>query len=152
MFLIKSLKNPSSHFNILDFITFNISNTRSSSYLKLRHSVCKSNIQGHFYFHRIPRLWNSLPQIDTIVCLFTLLQTLIPTICAHTITFVHALTVLSFQSKCNLIILCNDLFIYMFVFFYGCWLSSLQTFSTDIPHHPYKLLSLYITVIPVLKS
>ena len=65
MFLIKSLKNPSSHFNILDFITFNISNTRSSSYLKLRHSVCKSNIQGHFYFHRIPRLWNSLPQVDT---------------------------------------------------------------------------------------
>ena len=45
MFLIKSLKNPSSHFNILDFITFNISNTRS---LKLRHSVCISNIQGHF--------------------------------------------------------------------------------------------------------
>ena len=33
IFLIKSLKNPSSHFNILDFITFNISNTRSSSYL-----------------------------------------------------------------------------------------------------------------------
>ena len=68
MFLIKSLKNPSSHFNILDFITFNISNTRSSSYLKLRHSVCKSNnitFQGHFYFHRIPRLWNLLPQIDT---------------------------------------------------------------------------------------
>ena len=68
MFLIKSLKNPSSHFNILDFITFNISNTRSSSYLKLRHSVCKSNnitFQGHFYFHRIPRLRNLLPQIDT---------------------------------------------------------------------------------------
>ena len=65
MFLIKSLKNPSSHFNILDFIIFNISNTRSSSYLKLCHSVSKSNIQGHFYFHRIPRLWNSLPLIDT---------------------------------------------------------------------------------------
>ena len=32
MFLIKSLKIPSSHLNILDFITFNISNTRSSSY------------------------------------------------------------------------------------------------------------------------
>ena len=64
-FLIKFFKNPSSHFNILDFITFNISNTRSSSYLKLRHSVCKSNIQGHVYFHRIPRLWISLPQIDT---------------------------------------------------------------------------------------
>ena len=38
------LKNPSSHFNILDFITFNISNTRSYSYLKLRHSVFKSKV------------------------------------------------------------------------------------------------------------
>ena len=65
MFLIKSLKSPSSHFNIADFISFNISNTRSSSYLKLRHSVSKTNIQGHFYFHRIPRLWNSLPLLDT---------------------------------------------------------------------------------------
>ena len=65
MFLIKSLKSPSSHFNIADFISFNISNTQSSSYLKLRHSVSKTNIQGHFYFHRIPRLWNSLPLLDT---------------------------------------------------------------------------------------
>ena len=65
MFLIKSLKSPSDHFNIADFISFNNSNTRSSSYLKLRHSVSKSNIHSHFYFHRIPRLWNSLPLIDT---------------------------------------------------------------------------------------
>ena len=65
LFLIKSLKSPSRHFNIADFISFNISNTRSSSYLKLCHSVSKTNIQGHFYFHRIPRLWNSLPLLDT---------------------------------------------------------------------------------------
>ena len=65
MFFIKSLKSPSSHFNIADFISFNVSNTRSSSYLKLHHSVCKTNIQGHFYFHRIPRLWNSLSLLDT---------------------------------------------------------------------------------------
>ena len=65
MFLIKSLKSPSSHFNIADFISFNISNTQSASYLKLHYSVSKSNIQGHFYLHRIPRLWNSLPLFDT---------------------------------------------------------------------------------------
>ena len=65
MFLIKSLKSPSGHFNIADFISFNNSNTRSSSYLKLHHSVSKSNIHSHFYFHRIPRQWNSLPLIDT---------------------------------------------------------------------------------------
>ena len=65
MFLIKSLKSPSSHFNIADFISFNISNTQSASYLKLHHSVSKSNIQGHFYLHHIPRLWNSLPLLNT---------------------------------------------------------------------------------------
>ena len=107
MFLIRSLKNPSSHFNILDFITFNISNTRSSSYLKLRHAVCKNNIQGHFYFHRIPRLWNSLPQIDTSLSIHSIRAQLRHHFWNHFIanfnsnnlcsyhTFVHALTVLS---------------------------------------------------------
>ena len=99
MFLIKSLKNPSSHFNNLNFITFNISNTRLSSYLKLCHSVCKSNIQGHFYFHRIPRLWNSLPLIDTSLSIRSIRAQLrhhfwnhfiVNFDSNHLITFVHA--------------------------------------------------------------
>ena len=64
LFFIKSLKEPSHRFNIEDYIQFNISNTRSSSYLKLRHSIPKSNLQGHFFFNRLPRLWNSLPLLD----------------------------------------------------------------------------------------
>ena len=64
LFFIKSLKKPSHHFNIEDYIQFNISNTRSSSYLKLRHSISQNNLQGHFFFNRLPRLWNSLPLLD----------------------------------------------------------------------------------------
>ena len=64
LFFIKSLKEPSHHFNIEDYIQFNVSNTRSSSYLKLRHSISQNNLQGHFFFNRLPRLWNSLPLLD----------------------------------------------------------------------------------------
>ena len=69
MFLIKSLKSPSSHFNIADFISFNVSNTRSSSYLKLRHSVSKTNIQGHFYFIAF-RVYGIHCPYWTLACLF----------------------------------------------------------------------------------
>ena len=59
--LVKSMKYPSS---ITDFISFCATSTRSSSFLKLRHSMTKTNTQGHFYFNHIPRLWNSLPSFD----------------------------------------------------------------------------------------
>ena len=64
LFFIKSLKAPSPRFNIEDYFSFSISKTRSSSYLKLRHAIPKCNLQGYFYFNRLPRLWNSLPLID----------------------------------------------------------------------------------------
>ena len=65
LFLIKSIKYPSIHFNITHFISFSSSNTRSSSAFKIQHKRTKSNVQGHFYLNRIPRLWNSLPSLDT---------------------------------------------------------------------------------------
>ena len=67
IFLVKSIKYPASYFDITNFIHFSSSNTRSSTYLKLRHSATSKNSQGHFYFNRIPRLWNSLPPFD--ICL-----------------------------------------------------------------------------------
>ena len=57
-------KVPSPRFNIEHYFSFSISKTRSSSYLKLCHAIPKCNLQGHFYFNRLPRLWNSLPLID----------------------------------------------------------------------------------------
>ena len=38
----------------VNVIQFNVSNTRSSSYLKLRHSISQNNLQGHFFFNRLP--------------------------------------------------------------------------------------------------
>ena len=63
LFFIKSLKAPSPRFNIENYISFSISKTRSS-YLKLRHAIPKCNLQGNFFFNRLPRLWNSLPLLD----------------------------------------------------------------------------------------
>ena len=55
IFFVKSVKQPSSHFSISDFITFSSSRTRSSTYLKLRHSTAKNNARHHCYFYRLYR-------------------------------------------------------------------------------------------------
>ena len=64
MFVIKSLKFPTNNFNIRDYISFSTTNTISSSGHKLLHMHHSSNTNRHFFFHRIPRLWNSIPVID----------------------------------------------------------------------------------------
>ena len=62
MFFIKSIKNPTSSFNIHHFISFSTS-ARSGGF-KLHHNPSTTNKQWHFYFVRICRLWNALPLID----------------------------------------------------------------------------------------
>ena len=66
MFFVNSLTNLDNlgHFNILNYVTFSDSNTRSSSAYKLKHHTAINNLQRHSYFHRLPRLWNSLPPIN----------------------------------------------------------------------------------------
>jgi len=63
-FFVKSLKNPHSSFNILDFVKFSHNSTRSGSTHKLVLPLVKSTRHKNFYFCRLPRLWNSLPPID----------------------------------------------------------------------------------------
>ena len=63
MFFIKQLKNPSTNFNILEFVSFSNSTTRLSN-VKMNHLRSKSNRSRHFYFNRLPRLWNALPELD----------------------------------------------------------------------------------------
>ena len=53
--IVKSVKQPSNHFRISDFITFSSSRTRSSTYLKLRHSTAKNNALHQCYFYRLYR-------------------------------------------------------------------------------------------------
>ena len=63
-FFVKSVKQPSSSFNILNHVSFSCNNTRSGTHLKLVQPLVSNNRQKHFYFNRIARLWNSLPPID----------------------------------------------------------------------------------------
>ena len=64
-FFITSLMQTSSSFNILDYVSFSRNNTRSGTHNKLVLPLSTSSRHKHFFFNRIPRLWNSLPPIDT---------------------------------------------------------------------------------------
>ena len=54
LFLVKHIKEPSDNYNILDHVRFRASVTRSSTTTTARH----------FYYNRIVRLWNRLPEIN----------------------------------------------------------------------------------------
>ena len=60
LFLIRCLKEPDeNNFSIQSYVNFSDSNARSTVH-KLKHSLSKTHAAEHFYFNRIPRLWNSL--------------------------------------------------------------------------------------------
>ena len=66
IFLVKSIKSPSSHFNIMDYFAFSSCGTRSSLTFNLNFFIISLNLilpASHLYFRRIPPLWNS-PTID----------------------------------------------------------------------------------------
>jgi len=63
LFFIKSLKQPSDKFNILDHVTFTTGTTRSAG-VKLYPKTASTNYIMNTYFYRLPCLWNSLPIID----------------------------------------------------------------------------------------
>ena len=62
-FFLKSLRSPSQSFNILDYVSFSSSSTRSFG-IKLQHQFSRNNKSHHFFFIRLPRLWNSLPPLN----------------------------------------------------------------------------------------
>ena len=64
LFFVSCFKCPSEAFDILEHVSFSNHSTRSSVGLKLKHTKSRTNSVGHFYFNRLPRLWNSLPVID----------------------------------------------------------------------------------------
>ncbi len=65
MLFVNSYKNPSSRFNIFKNATVVTGTTWSSDSLSLKHNFCRTNLLRHFYYNRLPRLWNGLPSIDT---------------------------------------------------------------------------------------
>lgn len=64
LFLIKQMKSPSDNFNIFEYVRFNQSSSRSSTKKHLVHNYTKTNKARHFYFNRVVRLWNKLPEIN----------------------------------------------------------------------------------------
>ena len=102
MFCVQSLKSPTRDFDITNFVSFCLGGTRSSAARKMRHASCNTNSVKHFYFHRIPRLWNLLPKLTSVArlsqsnlacrpsCSIILRRTLIPTIPAQPTSCAHA--------------------------------------------------------------
>ena len=76
----------SSSFNITDYITFNNGFTRSSSSGKLNHVRNSNNVNKHFFFNRIPRLWNALPPIDLSLSIATNKKRLYRFLLEHSLT------------------------------------------------------------------
>ena len=64
LLFIRSLKNPTANFNILGYISFYSSSTRSASFHKLVQRCVRSNKHRHLYFNRLPRFWKSLPPVE----------------------------------------------------------------------------------------
>ena len=66
-FFVRSLQlceSPNHSFNISRYTSFSPNNTRSGTYKKLVQPPITHNRDKHFYFNRLPHLWNSLPPID----------------------------------------------------------------------------------------
>ena len=84
MFLVNSLKCASDRFNILNYIQLQESNnTRSANKLTLKHIRSPTNQSQHFYFRRIPRLWNRLPFIDLSLSSETIKKTVYSILWTH---------------------------------------------------------------------
>ena len=45
-------------------ISFSASTTRSGHFNKMVHSLARKSKNGHFYFKRLSRLWNTIPPVD----------------------------------------------------------------------------------------
>ena len=64
LFFVKHIKHPTDSFNILNYVSFSHSSTRSSFHNKLQHKYSSNNFLRNSYFCRLPKIWNSLPPID----------------------------------------------------------------------------------------
>ena len=65
--LIKLMKDPPNNFNITDYISFVSTSTRAATMNRIKRSIPlkpRLNTTRHFYFNRVVRLWNTIPNID----------------------------------------------------------------------------------------
>ena len=100
MFFIKSLKELSDSFDILKYVTFCSGRTRSATFLKLKLPSVRTNLERHFYFNRLPRLWNSLPPISTVNSLYRIKSDLRKFLWSHFVTNFDPARPCSFHLVC----------------------------------------------------
>ena len=100
MFFIKSLKEPSDSFDILKYVTFCSGRTRSATFLKLKLPSVRTNLERHFYFNRLPRLWNSSPPISTVNSLYRIKSDLRKFLWSHFVTNFDPARPCSFHLVC----------------------------------------------------
>lgn len=63
-FLVSCLKSPPDNIDIFKFISFSEGCTRSSTTRKLKVNFTRTSRSRHFYYNRVVKLWNVIPQID----------------------------------------------------------------------------------------
>ena len=76
IFVIKSLKNPNHILQYYNYIQFHSSSSRFSHANKLIHHRSTNLATHHFFFNRVPRLWNVLPIINMSLPTSTLISKL----------------------------------------------------------------------------
>ena len=129
LFFVKCLKEPSAHFNIFSFITFCSGQTRPALHFKLRHTrPISNNSIRHFYFNRLPHLWNSLPLLNLDHSLSTIRSKLYKLFCIKNFNLDNPY---SFHypcpcAKCSSIptltpLSCLSMFVFVLLFVIGCW-------------------------------
>ena len=64
LFTVANLKSSHKDFVLADYVHFSSQDTRSSAGMKMTHHYAPTNSSRHFFYNRIPRLWNSMPPMD----------------------------------------------------------------------------------------
>lgn len=64
VFYFSCTKSITERFNIFEYVTFSDRNTRSSTRSTMIHHQARTNSSRHFYFNRLPRIFNALPSFD----------------------------------------------------------------------------------------
>ena len=100
LFCVNSLQCPSVSFDIRNFITFSDSNTRSSSKAKMVHLRSCNNKNRHYYFNRLPRLWNFLPSVDLSLPLNTIKKHLLSHLKDHFIASFNPSNICTYHYLC----------------------------------------------------
>ena len=100
MFCVRSLKFPTSDFNITDYIQFSKCGTRSSAFMKLSHHFSFRNSERHVFFNRIQRLWNSFPPLDLSKSIVTIKSHLHEFLYGHFLTNFHPDLICTFHFLC----------------------------------------------------